>query len=437
LEELVWWVCTDTNINTMPPNDEKKRLLPYSAQSSPSAPAKRKPYYSNLDCSLNTLTVPRSRIRSNSVTIFTEDGEDITSTSYGPVMVVDRFERRDWLLGWFLAIISGILFTGNNFFVKYLSVDAIEMLLMRSGMQTLLLGIVLMTTTGRLLPEGRNDKMLVILQGMFSGGRIFLQFACLSYMPLGDALTLVFTEPLWTLLLSKLVLKIKIGIWKMIFGVVLLAGMVFCIQPPFLFSPGAKEDHDIPNVKENSTDTDTLVTVSRVFGLRHAVHVVMMNMASSDVPYDNNYYVGVLLAVSTAITGATANVIIAKCESVSSSVMVFFSGLGGMVLALLFSIFDEDNKIIFSISSISLDQWLILAMLGAMGIVGYFSLTKSLQLIPPTTVAVLRAMEIILAYIAQAVVMGEVPDNLSITGSSMVMFSVVAFALEELIMGCF
>ena len=30
-------------------------------------------------------------------------------------------------------------------------------------------------------------------------------------MPLGDALTLVFTEPLWTIILSKIVLKINIG----------------------------------------------------------------------------------------------------------------------------------------------------------------------------------------------------------------------------------
>ena len=32
--------------------------------------------------------------------------------------------------------------------------------------------------------------------------------------------------------------------------------------------------------------------------------------------------------------------------------------------------------------------------------------------------------------------MGEVPDTLAITGSSLVMMSVVAFALEDLIRGC-
>jgi len=420
-------------------NEEKKRLLPLSAPSSPTGSFQRHSYYVQPARSrLQSLTIVNPRIRSNSVTIYNDDGEDVTSTSYGPVMLDDSLARSDWLLGWFLAIISGILFTANNFFVKYLSVDAIEMLLMRSGMQTVLLGVVLMTTTRKFLPDGRLDKVLVILQGLFSGARIFLQFACLAYMPLGDALTLVFTEPLWTLLLSKLVLKISIGVWKMLFGVVLIGGMVLCIQPPFLFSP----DQDLGDMEANftiSTDINRTATLVNAGGLKSSMLHLRDYIQNDDpnVSDPNSYYFGALLAISTAITGAMANVIIAKCEKVSSSVMVFFSGLGGVVLALVFSIFDEDNRIIFNISSISLEQWLILAMLGGMGIIGYFSMTRSLQLIPPTTVAVLRAMEIILAYIAQAVVMREVPDSLAITGSSLVMLSVVAFALEELIIGCF
>lgn len=388
---------------------------------------------------LQSLTIVNPRIRSNSVTIYNDDGDDVTSTSYGPVMLEEDLARTDWLLGWFLAIISGVLFTANNFFVKYLSVDAIEMLLMRSAMQTVLLGIVIMTTTRKFLPDGTLDKVLVILQGLFSGARIFLQFACLAYMPLGDALTLVFTEPLWTLMLSKLVLKIRIGVWKMVFGVVLIGGMVLCIQPPFIFTP----DPEMPANLTNISDLNSTVAIAASGGLKEAVLLLRDFIQdeevdpSSDAEYGGGYYLGALLAISTAITGAMANVIIAKCEKVSSSVMVFFSGLGGVVLALVFSIFDKDNRIIFNFTSISLEQWLILAMLGGMGIIGYFSMTRSLQLIPPTTVAVLRAMEIILAYIAQAVVMREVPDSLAIMGSSLVMLSVVAFALEELIIGCF
>ena len=46
--------------------------------------------------------------------------------------------------------------------------------------------------------------------------------------------------------------------------------------------------------------------------------------------------------------------------------------------------------------------------MGGSGLVGFFALTRSLQLIPPTTVAVLRALEIVLAYVVQGIVFGEV-----------------------------
>jgi len=383
---------------------EKKPLLPFNASSTPTKYYQLKEGYLSYEddgnrrrqdsvCSIS----PRPRLRSDSLTIYNDDGDDVTNTSFGPVIMDQQSVRTDWLLGWFLAITSGVLFTANNFFVKYLTIDPIEMLLMRSGMQAVVLTIIIMSTNKKFLPDGRLDKILVMLQGLASGMRIFLQFACLSYMPLGDALTLVFTEPLWTILLSRLVLSISIGVWKIVFGGVLVGGMILCIQPPLLFSP----------------QQDRLV--------------------SEDSP---GYYVGAVLAISTAVTGSLANVIIAKCERVSSTVMVFFSGVGGVVLALVFSIFDQDNNIVFNPAVITWEQWVVLLVLGGMGIAGYFSMTRSLQLIPPTTVAVLRAMEIILAYIIQAVVMGEVPDTLAITGSSLVMMSVVAFALEDLICGC-
>lgn len=131
-------------------------------------------------------------------------------------------------------------------------------------------------------------------------------------MPIGDALTIVFTEPLWTLILSKVILKIKIGLWKIGFGLLLISGMVLCIQPPFLFP----------------------------------------SIISQDDESTRSYYFGVVLAMTTAVAGSMANVAIAKCEKVSSKVMVFYNGLGGLILALMCSYFDSENAIVFSISSI-------------------------------------------------------------------------------------
>ena len=130
---------------------------------------------------------------------------------------------------------------------------------------------------------------------------------------------------------------------------------------------------------------------------------------------------------------------------------------------------DPEDKIVPSFTTVTADEWLTLLMLGVMGLVGFFALTRyrlfgnvsvivtamfsrSLQLIPPTTVAVLRAMEIVLAYGVQAVVLGEVsmvmsrvmsyflhvqvPDSLALAGSSLVILSVVAFATENIFLSC-
>jgi len=405
-----------------------------------------------------------SRIRTNSVSILNDDGDDLISTSFGPVLISDAPTRnRDWILGWFLAIISGVLFTANNFFVKFLNIDALEMLLIRSGMQTLLILAGIISTRTPLLPHSTKDRVLVILQGLLSGGRVFLQFSCLAFMPLGDALTLVFTEPLWTIILSKIVLKINIGWWKTIFGVFLLSGMVLCIQPPFIFPP---EDNNgtttfAPTTTPDYTTTTPVYTtwgfeddnvaymagskdqswpklekLIEASGLPHVKETYEETEHVTGPAYGIKYYIGAVLALSTAVMGSTANVIIAKCDSVSSSVMVFWSGLGGVILAFACSFMDPNNRIIFDIGSITLNEWLILVMLGGSGLIGYYSMTRSLQLIPPTTVAVLRALEIILAYLAQALMMHEIPNTLSITGSTIVMFSVIAFALEETIMSC-
>merc|ERR1719283_234930 len=325
--------------------------------------------------------------------------------------------------------------------------DALEMLLIRSLLQTVVVLVGLLSAKSHLLPTSTKDRVLVISQGLLSGVRVFLQFACLSFMPLGDALTLVFTEPLWTIILSKIVLT---------------------IQPPFIFPQPSQDGNQ---VSFNTTTDDPLTSVTledyvysvnsptsssvihdlneqtesnngnKLSQLVKITGIDKIKLHRSDTPGDDvyaegTYYIGAILALGTAIVGSTANVIIAKCERVSSSVMVFYSGLGGVILAFAFSIMDPANRIIFNITAVPYDEWLILLMLGGSGLLGYYSMTRSLQLIPPTTVAVLRALEIILAYVAQAAVMGEIPNVLAITGSSIVMLCVIGFALEETFYSC-
>jgi len=378
-----------------------------------------------------------TRMRTNSLAVFNDLEDSIISTvgtSYGPVVVIDEaIPGYGGAIGLLLAAFSGILFTVNNFLFQYFSLNVTDMLLARSGMQTAVLGLILVVTgCSNFLPVRSLDWFLVVCQSISSGARVGLTFACLEYLPIGDALTIIFSEPLWTLVLSKVFLKTRIGWWKFTFAFVLISGVVLCTQPPFLFPSPNMTHHHHHHRHHHGRHHHHEQSV--------ALNDSLLNETTTNknaVDDDCDYYMGVVLAVGAAVTGAASNVIVAKIEQISSTAIVTYSGVGGVVLALGYGVLvDPEDKIVPNFAMVTAEEWLTLLMLGGMGLVGFFALTRSLQLIPPTTVAVLRAMEIVLAYGVQAVVLGEVPNSLAIAGSSLVITSVVAFAAENVFMTC-
>ena len=276
----------------------------------------------------------RSRTRTISFTVFNfmEDSIHSTvSTSYGPVVISDAtIPGYGGCLGIFLAAISGILFTVNNFLFQYLDLNVTDMLLTRSGMQTAVLGLILVVTGGcsTCVPVRCMDWVLVISQALFNGARVGLTFACLEYLPIGDALTIIFSEPLWTIGFAKIFLKTRIGLWKLVFAFILLTGVIFCTQPPFLFASPHKPHKHHHHHHHHGYHRHR-------HGNYHYEHhydsLVEANVANQTLSEsfntpegDCSYYVGVLLAVGAAITGSGANVIVASCEEMSSIAMVTY-----------------------------------------------------------------------------------------------------------------
>jgi len=369
--------------------------------------------------------LPVSRVRTNSVAVFHDLEDSVISTigtSYGPVVVLDTtIPFYGGLVGIILAISSGVLFTGNNFLYQYFHLNATDMLMTRSSMQAALLGFILILTgCSSAKPVKCLDWSLIICQSLCSGARSGLTLLSLGFLPIGDALTIIFSEPLWTLILAKIFLKTKVGWWKITFACVLIFGVVLCTKPPLIF--GSTEDvknHPIHHHWYHHENATTVISSDQVE--RSQEH--------------HGYYIGVLFAIGAAVTGSTSNILVSKCDDISSLAMVTYSGVGGVVLSVLYgAAIDHEAKIFFSFSSIDAREWLLLLLLGAMGLVGYFCLTKSLQLVPPTTVAVLRALEIVLAYGVQAAVLDEVPDPVAMAGSAFVILSVLAFAAENVLL---
>ena len=57
----------------------------------------------------------------------------------------------------------------------------------------------------------------------------------LLIIKLGDALTIIYSGPIFTMIFSFLFLRIRQGLWKISFGIILMIGVILVVRPPFLF----------------------------------------------------------------------------------------------------------------------------------------------------------------------------------------------------------
>ena len=96
----------------------------------------------------------------------------------------------------------------------------------------------------------------------------------------------------------------------------------------------------------------------------------------------------------------------------------------------------DTQRQILSYDFLSIDVYIWLAFFGMAlaGILSFFFVTRSLQLIDPTIVAFVRALEIVFAYVAQVTILQQIPTTLAIIGAGCVMGSVLAVALQQKIL---
>lgn len=111
-------------------------------------------------------------------------------------------------------------------------------------------------------------------------------YLAVLYIPLGDAMTLIYAGPIFTMTFAFLFLRIRQGPWKIFFALVLVLGVILVVRPPFIF----------PN-DNLCNDTNGNHTVKRVF-----------YSEKNDFKKDNHFWIGVALALGAACIGGLINV---------------------------------------------------------------------------------------------------------------------------------
>ena len=303
-----------------------------------------------------------------------------------------RSSKKEGLLGVTLAFVSGVIFVWNNFLTQWLKLDFADIIFVRSFVSLTLMGSLCYYHKLSLVASGikKKTRCFMVLQGILGGIMITSGYGCVSLMPLGDAITLIFSAPIFTMVFACLCLKHGLGPFRAGLGLGLMVGAILVIQPPFIFDTSSQSKSKL-------------------------------------------YYIGAILGVSTAALDGLVNISISFCSEVHSLVLLWWSGLGGLLVALITLTFHHEAKILtLEFSDVPYDHWIAYTSQAFLGLLAYFCMTKSLQMIDPTVVSFIRALEIILAYAVQALLMHQVPNYLAGIGAALVVFSVAAIAWQDI-----
>jgi drug/metabolite transporter (DMT)-like permease len=141
---------------------------------------------------------------------------------------------------------------------------------------------------------------------------------------------------------------------------------------------------------------------------------------------------GYLSALGTTFLMALNIVVMRKCKDVHFSIVVLHLSLWSLLvsLAVLLSLRQHHHQQLFS-ESHALHEWGLAVLVSLLGLSGQVLVAKALGKEGAGRVAVTRSLDIVLAFILQVSVFGEVPDALSVSGALLVLISVLAMGLEE------
>jgi len=318
-------------------------------------------------------------------------------------------------LGFCCAILAGLCFTSSNVMVKYIpEVNSWQLLFVRCVAQ--LITMVPIMYFGKHNIFGTPDlgtRWRIAAQGVLGGFLLLAIFEAVGRMPLGDCTAIFFSSPAFTMILSCIILKDHCGVWRCLVAITLLTGVMILSRPPALFpalpqsSPANHSAHH-HNHSEEHDDHD--------------------HGEAGEGGYE---LIGILSALAVPTLSAWIVIITRQAKHVHYSVLVFWFGVGGLVVSLI-GIFAIDTEPMFE--NWDMREWILSFMVALVGILGSILMTKAVCWVTPSKVMVVRSFEVVAAYILQVTVF-DVPTHWTdLAGTMCVISAVIGMGVEDCLM---
>ena len=111
---------------------------------------------------------------------------------------IKKSEIKSTCLGLSLATISGLIFTVNNIIFKANQLGHVDTILLRSVIQVFILTPWCYFNGHKFFYGWTKTQVIILIQAFACALVLVGCYQCLKYMPLGDAMSLLFSGPLFT-----------------------------------------------------------------------------------------------------------------------------------------------------------------------------------------------------------------------------------------------
>ncbi|XP_053197321.1 solute carrier family 35 member G1 [Scomber japonicus] len=290
-------------------------------------------------------------------------------------------------LGLFYAFLATVFFSIIALLVKTIEgIHAIEISAIRCFFQMLFtMPLLIYHKTGFLGP--RDKRIYLVLRGFIGSNAMILLYYAVQQMPLADATVIMFSNPVFTSLLAWIFLKERCTIWDCVFTVFTLSGVILIARPPFLFG-----EH-VGGIEGNYT----------------------------------NHIKGTIAAFAGALAAAFTFVVLRKMgKSVHYYLSVWYYAVIGFIECVItVSVLGE-----WKIPDCGCDRWKLM-LIAVLGIAGQTFLTKALQIEKAGLVALMRTVDVVLAFFYQFVFFNRAPTWWSLGGALCVVVSTSGVALRK------
>jgi len=298
-------------------------------------------------------------------------------------LIDGKQQSKKWtVFGAILALTSGLLYSIKDILIKKFQVNFVDNVFIQSMMITILsVTVVKLGRKNLLLDSSEGEKtiqkyVILVGVGILNGLNMMCYFLGVLYIPLGDALTIIYTGPMFTMIFSYIFLGTKQGLWKLSCTLLLLVGVTLAVRPPFIFS-----QTDL-HIQENN-QTILVRTIS------------FRELSTSLDNKEGFHWIGVLLCFGAASLGGLSNVATNHLKDIPSGTLMFWKGFISIFCGFLFLSFDKGSQIFIQkdIDSTAIGKLFLLA---SIDITATWIATVSYQLLDPTICSVLLKNSLLL-----------------------------------------